>query len=67
MSSPCCSLCNGDGLKAVPVKNISKATLLTQSGYVVPDYFVVIEKCDCADSPPNEGALRVSRFHDLMV
>lgn len=45
-----CSLCNGDGKKLVPIKNVNMLTLDTHAGVVTPDYFTRIEACKCVNA-----------------
>ena len=47
-----CKLCNGDGIKVVPIKNLARIqiTVHNYKGEVVlvtPDYLTSITDCDC--------------------
>ena len=44
-----CEKCGGDGIKAVPTKNVFKIPMPHNSN-IIPNYFVVFEKCECKNN-----------------
>jgi hypothetical protein len=50
-----CPLCNGNGRKCVPVKNIHKIKVKVHDCrgnpvWVIPKYTTIIEKCECVQA-----------------